>query len=350
MIGMQICRVEIYEIIEKVIAGQELTAEDLQALYSVNPYAREAYYIRWAAHQTAMKASKGKAVIYMQIGLDASPCFRNCKFCSFAACNGTRKSRSELPVAKVVEYAKRAVDDGANAILLLTTAAYEFEKLLEVTNRLHEALGEEMPLHVGTDDYSVEQALAMKRTGVNGVYHSIRMGEGIDTTISVDTRVATIQNAHKAGLKHYTCLEPIGPEHGAEELAEKTLLSLNLNPVFGGAYRRVAVNGELACRGSLDDPHWSLYAAVYRLASGLKRPYSMSAFSVSLATSGANMCCTEVGPSPCDDGDLIENGDVGLNVKDALKIFGETGWEVVKGPAKEWGEEYKEENLQFSGR
>jgi biotin synthase len=102
---LQIFDAAVYEIVEKALAGHELTFDELRLLYSVHPYSKEAYHIRWAANHMAMRASNGKAVIYMQIGLDSSACYRNCKFCSFAACNCARKNRSELSVNNVLEYA-----------------------------------------------------------------------------------------------------------------------------------------------------------------------------------------------------------------------------------------------------
>ena len=66
--------------------------------------------------------------------------------------------------------------------------------------------------------------------------------EGIPR-IDPRTRFKTIQAARDAGLRVGTCVEPIGPEHSAEEIAEKILIGREINPCFSGAMRRINVPG-----------------------------------------------------------------------------------------------------------
>ena len=120
---MQVFDQEIYDIVEKGLEGNGLSAENVLALYEVEETSKEAAYIRWAGQELSMIAADGVAEIHAQIGLNSTVCPKNCKFCSFAACNNVRKGKYELPKEDVLEYAKLYVEEGANLILMLTTAS-----------------------------------------------------------------------------------------------------------------------------------------------------------------------------------------------------------------------------------
>ena len=235
------------DIVEKAVAGGLLDRYEIETLYSVDPYSRDASLVLWAGYELSQRASSGVAQIHAQIGLDASPCARNCAFCAFSARSGLRTGVFELEIDEVVELSLNALEEGANLVLMLTTATYRIEKLLEVVTRTRSAIGSEYPILVSTDDYTFEQAKALKEAGCSGAYHAVRLGEGVFTAIDERTRRSTIESAHAAGLKHCTCLEPIGPEHTAVQLAERTLYARESNAVFGGAWRRdteyYALNG-----------------------------------------------------------------------------------------------------------
>ena len=40
-----------------------------------------------------------------------------------------------------------------------------------------------------------------------------------------------------------TCVEPIGPEHSVEEIAEKILIGREMNPCYSGVARRISIPG-----------------------------------------------------------------------------------------------------------
>ena len=331
--------VSIGEVIEKALAGERLNRYEIEALYAVEPYSKDAALMMWAGYELSQRASGGVSQIHAQIGLDASPCARNCAFCSFAARSGLRTGIFELEIDDVVAYSVDAIEDGANLVLMLTTATYRFEKLLEVVERVRAAVGPEYPVLVGTDDFTYERALQLKEAGCNGTYHALRLGEGVFTTITEETRRSTIENTHHAGLKHCTCIEPIGPEHTPVQLAERTLYAMESAPVFGGAWRRDTVPGDLGSSGIIDEARWALYVAAFRIATGDMCKMNSAANSTLLARSGANVAWTEVGPNPRDVEMLSENG-IGLSMAEAKKLFAETGWTVLEGPAREWMEDY----------
>ena len=327
----------IYEIVEKALDGNKLSHEEIVALYSVETFSPESYYIQWAGRKMSMEVAGGKAEIHAQIGLDGNPCPKNCQFCSFAICNKVRKGKLETPLADVLEYAKIYEDQGANLILVLTTGGYKFDRLLETMYEIRNVISKEMPLLANTGDMTLEQAKALKAAGVNGIYHAVRMGEGTFTGIPVETRLETIKNARAAGLKFSTCVEPIGPEHSAEELAEKTEICLSMDALSAGAGRRVMVPGTLMEKyGMLSESRGALYVAAYRLADGYHSKLNCSGHSMLTANAGANLAWAEMGTNPRDLVKKTEDGGEGQSIKEAGKVFLNTEWEVRKGYSEGW--------------
>jgi biotin synthase len=328
---------EIYEIVERGMAGKGLPDEDIKKLYEVDPESEEAFHIRWAGRALTREAADGKAEVHAQIGLNGSPCPKNCQFCSFAVCNGVRKGKLEMPLEDVLEYARIYEDDGANAILLLSTATYSLAKLLEMGAAVREIISPDMPLLVNTGDMTLEQAQQVKAAGFNGIYHAVRMGEGVVTTIPVETRLATIKNAQAAGLSISTCVEPVGPEHTSEELTEKTRMCIDMDAVSAGLGRRIGVPGTMLYDlGMITEFTGSLFVAIYRLATGLAPRLNCSGHSLLTAHSGANLAWAEVGTNPRDTKERTEKGGRGQSLATATRVFLESGWEVLEGPSPGW--------------
>lgn len=328
---------EIYEIVEKALAGEQLDAGEIARLYAIDPFSKESYYVQWAGRKMSMEASNGIAEIHAQIGLDGSSCPKNCQFCSFAACNKLRKGKLEMPLEDVLDYARIFEEDGANLILMLTTGNYSFEKLIDTVQAVRKVISPDMPLLANTGDFNLEQAQELKAAGINGIYHAVRLGEGVVTGISVETRMETVAAAQEAGLKLCTCVEPIGPEHTVEELVESTLLSRSLHPVFSGAGKRITVPGSMLDKyGMLSESRSSLYVAVYRLAAGYEPPLNCSGHSVLAANAGANIAWTEVGTNPRDLVERTEKGGRGQSIMQARKTFMNTEWEIRKGFSPYW--------------
>jgi biotin synthase len=328
---------QIYEITEKSFGGEALSREEMTALYRVDPFSQEAFYIRWAALRQSMELADGVAEIHAQIGLDTGPCPKDCYFCAFAACNRKKtQAKQETALEDVLEYARMYTEQGANLILLLTTEAYDFGTLLEMCVNVRETVGADMPLLANTGDLTPERARQLKNAGINGIYHAVRLGEGVITGIPVETRLATMKNAWQAGLKLSTCLEPLGPEHSAEEIADSAFVCMESRALTSGVGRRVAVEGtKTAVYGMLSQPQNALYAAAYRLADHRTRLIA-SAHSELMANSGSNLAWSEVGSNPRDRRSKTEKNGMGRTIEAVARTFREAGWEVRKGPSPGW--------------
>lgn len=327
----------VLNIVEKAMEGNGLTWDETRDLYAVEPYTKEAAHIRWAGQELSMQATGGIAEIHAQIGLNATTCPKNCLFCSFARINDVRKGVYEVPKADVLEYAKRYVDQGANLLLMLTTASYKFDMLEDMVASVREAIPADMPLLVNTEDLSLERAKRLKAAGAQGAYHAVRMREGVDTTIPVEERMETFANLREAGLKLSTCVEPVGPEHTPDELTEATFRCIECDPKTSGVGRRISVpDTKLYDRGMLNDVEVAKMVAIYRLATGVDYQLNCSAGTSMAASAGANLAWAEVGTNPRDTAERTEHGGRGDNIVQLRKMFAGVGWTVRDGFSPGW--------------
>jgi len=324
------------EIIEKARGSEPLTPEEITFLYSLPDNSPEAFLLRCAGLQCAMELSGGKAEIHAQIGVDAGPCERSCRFCSFAKCNNPPGKLKLTPLQAILDYARAFQEAGANLLLLMSSAAFPFERLGEIAQRVREVIGPEMPMLINTRDLSPEEAAALRKAGYNGAYHAARMGEGELTDIPLSMRVATMENLTRAGLPLSFCIEPIGEEHTAEDFVEKLDLHLRFAPLTGGVGRRIPVKGTKveSCR-KLNQAEQARLIALYRLLDS-KTPLVGSANATLAANAGANLCWAECGYNPRDYSGKTELDGVGRSVAFIARIYAETGWELRKTYSPGW--------------
>lgn len=232
------------EILEKAGAGETLSMEEICLLYTLPANSPEAFLLRCAGNRRAMELADGIAEIHAQIGVDAGPCVKSCQFCSFARCNNPEGELKLTPMRAILDYAKAFQDAGANLLLLMSSAAFPFERLGEIALRVREVIGPEMPMLINTRDVSYEEAVFLRKAGYNGAYHAARMGEGELTDIPLSTRVETMENLTRAGLPLSFCVEPVGEEHTAADFTERLKLHLRFAPLTGGVGRRIPVRGD----------------------------------------------------------------------------------------------------------
>ena len=325
------------DIVEKGMEGNGLTDEEMCALYGVDPRSRVAAYIRWGGNELAHASGDGLAEIHGQIGLNASPCPKNCKYCSFAVCNNPSRERSELPMNEVLEAAKIYCEEGVNAMVLMCTASYKFSKLVEMGQAVREVIPSDLPLLANCEDLTLERARQLKAAGFNGNYHAVRMREGVDTGIPEADRLATFAAIREAGLSLQTCVEPVGPEHTPEELTHYSRICIDSGANSAGVGRRVGVPGTMTYeRGMITDLENARNVAVYRLAAG-RAPKLQCAMATSLsAAAGANLSWAEVGTNPRDRENRTQFGGRGTNVALNRKFFEAAGWDILEGPSQGW--------------
>ncbi len=325
----------IKKIIKKALSGIILNPEEIKLLFKVPLFSYEWAMIQSASRQMCENASNGFAEVHAQVGLDIARCPRNCKFCSFASCNKVFNETIELSVEEVVKRSMEFENDGANAIYLMSTARYAFEKFIDISQEVRKSLRPDTILIANVDDFSEKQAFKLKDSGFSGIYHAVRMGEGKDTKIPPEKRIQTFKNARAAGLTIGTCVEPIGKEHSVDELVEKTIITREIKPAFSGAMRRIPIPGtEKEKYGKLSEAKMAHIVAVVRLATGYSIPgnctHEPNVISIS---AGANLIWAESGSNPRDTEKDTE-GKRGLTVQQCRELFNEAEWKVLTGPSK----------------
>ena len=324
----------IEEILKKRQAGEVLSIEELAYLLGLLPDSPETYRIMAEANRVSKELSGGKAEIHGQFSLNLAPCDCNCLFCSFAKTNRIFNSRTELSVEQVIAYARNFEREGANAILMMTTAQYSFEQFLEISKEVKSHLKPETTLIANVGDQSLKNALKMKQIGFTGVYHALRLREGMDTGISAERRKQSIFNFKEAGLEVGTCVEPVGPEHTNQELAEMIKFAGSFNASHSGAARRISIPGtQIAKRGMITELRMAQIVAITRLGTPNNILGNCTHEPCTLgAVSGANLFWAEAGANPRDTEANTEEAR-GETIKNCQAIFQESNWDVRYGPS-----------------
>lgn len=330
----------IHDLIRKTQDGEHLSHEELVHLLSMAPDCSESYLVMAESNRISKELTGKKAEVHAQLALNLAPCPCNCAFCSFAEKNGVFSKETRLTVEEAVAYANQFEKDGANAIFAMTTANYPFGLFLEMSQEIRRSLNPETVLIANVGDQSLANARKIKDVGYAGVYHALRLREGIDSGLSPEKRKESIQNFQEAGLKVGTCVEPVGPEHTPLELADMICFTASFNPSYSGAARRIPIPGtDIVIRGTISELRMAQIVAITRL--GMPRtvlgncthePCTLGGLA------GANLFWAEVGANPRDTNEKTEEGR-GETVKTCRKIFQECGWDIYEGPSRYYGED-----------
>ena len=322
-------------LLEKSRSGDVLSRKELIYLLGLPPDSAETYMVMAEANRLSKELSDGKAEVHAQFAINLAPCPCGCLFCSFAKINGVFSETTELSPEEAVAYARQFEIDGANAVFMMSTAKYPFERFLEMSKEVRKSLKPETTLIANVGDQTLENSVRLKDAGFSGVYHAVRLREGKDTTLSVEGRKQSIRNFEEAGLKVGTCVEPVGPEHTDEELAEMIEFTASFNPSYSGAARRIPIPGTpIAERGVISEMRMSQIVAVTRLGMPRSVMGNCTHEPCTLgAISGANLFWAEVGANPRDVEAKTEEGR-GETVSGCQSIFRESHWDIWNGPSR----------------
>lgn len=325
----------IQDLIRKSQDGNQLSKEELIYSLSLRPDSPETYLVMAEANRISKELTGNHAEVHAQLALNLAPCPANCRFCSFAQVNGVFQEETRITPEQAVAYAQQFENDGANAVFVMTTAQYPFGLFLDVFQEIRRNLNPQTILIANVGDQSFAHARKMKDAGFAGVYHALRLREGTDSSISPDKRKESIRNFQEAGLLVGTCVEPVGPEHTNEELADLILYTTSLNPAYSGAARRIPIPGtEIAQRGSITELRMAQIVAITRL--GMPRTVTGNCTHEPCTLggiAGANLFWAEVGANPRDVQEKTEEGR-GETVQSCRTIFSECGWESWEGPSR----------------
>ncbi len=332
----------IEDIIMKSRAGDRFSKDELVQMLSYPPSSANSYLLMAEANRISKELTANRAEIHAQFALNLAPCSCNCAFCSFARENGVFTEEVRMSTEEAIHHAKQFETEGANAVFVMNTASYPFELFLEVSHEVRRSLKPETVLVANIGDQSYGNAKKVKDAGYDGVYHALRLREGTDTSIPPKKRQRSISNFQKAGLAVGTCVEPIGPEHSNDEIAEMVLFTGSFNPSYSGAARRIPIPGTaMAKLGMISELRMAQIVAVTRL--GVPRTVTGNCTHEPCtpgAMAGANLFWAEMGANPRDTREKTEEGR-GESVKSCREIFREADWATWSGPSRYYARQVK---------
>ncbi len=314
------------EILKKGEGLEGLGIEDAVALLSLDLDSKEVYALMETANRVSREQFEGKAENHFHIGLNASPCPFNCRFCSLATNAGIFKDRLEFGQEQIIAWARSAEAQRADALNIMTTGTFGFDRLLQMGRALAREVS--TPLVANTRDIDHREGEALLEAGFVGAYHAVRLGEGRDTPFKVEKRIHTISVFRDVGLLWMNCVEPVGPEHDLQEIAELMVLARQYGATYSGVMRRINFPGSpLEAEGMISEREMARMVAVSRLVmGGVAKAHCTHEPNTASLMAGANLFFPEVGSSPRDGRPDTGKGR-GQSLADCRRKQLEMGWD-----------------------
>jgi biotin synthase len=317
----------IHDILLSTLKGNEISRKECLELMEIHEYSQEMYELFYTANKLTRERSNGSGQIHAQIGLDYTACPKKCGFCIFG---GIPKEKIELSKEEILARAKNFERAGADALYLMTTASFDFSRFINLGKEVKKSISSKIPLVANIDDFRPVEAQELLDAGFTAIYHAVRLREGKDTKINPKTRIATIENAKRVGLKIYFCVEPIGPEHNADEIVELMFLGKKLGVEFSGAMRRTSTpTTKLHDKGEINLVQLAKMVAITRIVMVNSATWNCTHEpNLPSLLAGANLIWAETGPNPRDKcHDTSSSEGRGLSVEQCRKLLVEAGLE-----------------------
>jgi len=317
---------KIADILKKGSDNAGIDREEALSLMRLELHTKEIYALMETANRLSMEQFKGKGENHFHIGINVETCPFNCSFCSLTVKAGIFKEKIEFRDDEILRWARLAESGGADALNLMTTGTYSFERLLETGRMLRDSVS--TPLVANTRDINHKEGIKLLDAGFVGAYHAVRLGEGKDTPFKVKNRIRTITVLNDVGLRWMNCIEPVGPEHSIEEIMDLMFLARKHRATYSGVMRRINFPGSpMEGNGMISELEMARMVAVSRLVMGdVPRAHcTHEPHSVSLLA-GANLFFPEVGASP-RDGQADTGKGRGKGLEACRQMHLEMGWD-----------------------
>lgn len=313
----------------KAMAGNIPSKEEVVRLLSYAPDSPQTTYLGYLARQTALSVVGNRGGVWAAVGVDCAPCSMNCAFCAFGRSWGVVREAHEWSAERIVETARRYASEGASWIVLRTTEHYGAARLRELAGAVSAVLPPDCVLVANTGQMNTDEIRRLGEVGVKVMYHALRLGEGRDTPFAPDGRRQALERIREAGMVLAHLVEPLGPEHDNEEIAEVLLAALQAGAQVCGVMARSNVPGTpFEGHLAVSDARIAQVAAVVRLCGGVHTPYVCVHPPVSQAVEwGANVVVVETGAVPRDKREA--GGDWrGFSMEDARRLLARHGYAV----------------------
>lgn len=315
------------EILERAARGKRLGKEDAVALLGIDTHSEEFYTLLSCANARSRTRFRKKGYVFAQIGLDSRPCSGNCRFCSMARSAFSVNEQTEKELPDILREARQLAAQDVDALFLMTTADYDPEKFLAIGRAVREEIGNAIPaLVANTGDFEEGYARRLRESGFTGAYHIVRLREGSDTDLPPEQRVRTLDAIRAAGLELYYCVEPIGPEHTPEELADEMLRAREYGTRYMAVMRRVNIpGGYFDGSGEVTELEMAKIAAVARLVTDPELSMNVHEPMKLPLLGGVNQLYAESGINPRDTDAETRQGR-GFSVEMAREFLRQAEW------------------------
>jgi biotin synthase len=288
-------------ILERINKDSILTKEDAIELLRIKNTSEDFYRLLSIANELTRTQYNNKAYIFAQIGMNSAPCSGNCKFCSLARDFFSVDTQFEKNEEQIVSEAKAVAGENIEALFLMTTADYDKEKFLSIGQSVRNNIPQKVQLIANVGDFDNGYAQKLKSAGFSGAYHVVRLREGVDTGKGKNARIATLDAIRSTGLELYYCVEPIGPEHSYEEIADEMIRARKYDVNVMAVMGRVNVPGTpFDGKDALSELELTKIAAVTRIVVNPKKSMNIHEPKKMPLLAGVNQLYAEYGSNPRD--------------------------------------------------
>ena len=314
----------IAKILDKAQSSEGIDKDQAIALMHLKTGTKETYALMETANRMSRSLFGDKAENHLHLGINVAPCPFNCDFCSLTVQSRLFKETIEFSEKEILDWATAAESQGADALNIMTTGNYAFDRLIQVGRLLKSTVT--TPLVANTRDINHREGERLLDAGFVGAYHAVRLGEGQVTPFKKEKRIRTITVLKDVGLRWMNCVEPVGPEHTAEEIVDLMFLARDYQATYSGIMRRINFPGSpMEKYGMISELEMAKQVAVSRLVMGTvpnahctHEPHTASLMA------GANLFFPEVGASPRDSIADTEKGR-GKKISDCRQMQQEMG-------------------------
>lgn len=308
--------------------GVALDRSQAIQLLEIENSSNDYYRLLSVANELTRTEFENSGLVFAQIGLNSEPCSVDCRFCSMGESHFSMDEVWKKSEQEIIDEVEVLVAEGIDDLFLMTTADYPQAEFLHVLERVRKVLPDSMRLVANIGDFDLEMATALKKAGATGAYHIHRLREGEDTKASPTQRIATLDAIRDAGLELYYCVEPIGPEHTYQEIAEEMIRARDYNVGVMAVMRRIPVRGTpLFGSGQISAVELSKIAAVARLVSRPHRAMNAHEPVQMSLIGGVNQLYAEVGANPRDDVSKTEQNR-GLTVAGVRRLLEDAEYRI----------------------
>lgn len=319
------------------LAGHIPSREEILFLLGLEPESPELELLCRQADIMARKVTNGIGRIWSAVGIDRRLCSMSCDFCSFGEKWGLIDGDSEWSAEDVVQTVRCSVQGGASWVTLRTTEFYSTSRLIELTRQIRKAVPGKYALVVNTGELDLEKARSLHEAGVTGVYHTLRLGEGTNTRFDPEVRLQTLAAVRDSPLELYHMVEPLGPEHTNDDIADRLLIAHEYSASLSGVMARINVKGT-PFEGStpVSEARISQITAISRICGGTTiRDICVVPPSVRSLCSGANAVTVEVGAIPRSEHTEQRKAWNNFDVVQAGKLLRQAGYKMSPQPRQE---------------